>query len=219
MLKEPVMTAHHDQGETVRPASEDGHGLVVGRRQWLRGAAGIAPVMMTVVSRPVTAAVCTSGSSFASINASRPDKQFDCAGRSPGYWKQSQHFCDWPGHCVPSSAPVAAKAGRPGYNPPLGAKPTQFDTVFGAFGGYPGKSLLDVLSLMGNAMDRDALARHVVAAFLNAGKGYVPPMVLSSQSVLDIWISFVTNGYYEPTAGIKWYPDSIITWLKTTMPI
>jgi hypothetical protein len=44
-------------------------------------------------------------------------------------------------------------------------------------------------------------------------------MVLSSQSVLDIWSSFVTNGYYEPTAGIKWYADSIIAWLKTTMPI
>ena len=55
------------------------------RRQLLRGASGAAPILMTLASRPVTAAVCTPASSFASINASRPDKQYDCAGRTPGY--------------------------------------------------------------------------------------------------------------------------------------
>lgn len=40
------------------------------RRQLLRGASGAAPILMTLASRPVTAAVCTPASSFASINAS-----------------------------------------------------------------------------------------------------------------------------------------------------
>lgn len=114
---------------------------------------------------------------------------------------------------------MPARGGNPAYNPAPGATPTIFDSIFGATGGYAGKTLLDVLGLMGNPTGRDGLARHIVAALLNAAAGVTPPAVLSAQTVLDIWTSFVTKGYYEPTAGIKWDAPDLIDWLKTTQPI
>lgn len=154
--------------------------------------------------------VCVPASSFASINASRPDLLFSCSGRTPGYWKQPQWFGQWP-------APFVA----------TGSGATKFDDVFGSAGGYAGKTLLQVLELQGNSMGRDALARHIVAALLNAKKGLTPANVLSVTTVKAVWRAFVTNGYYEPTAGIKWYPDysvpagtgGITPWLKSTMPV
>lgn len=184
------------------------------RRRLLRGGLAAAPVLMSVASRPVMAGGqagrCTPASSFASINASRPDELYHCSGRTPGYWKQSQFFHLWPSPYKPQ-----------------GNNATQFDDVFGAAGGYPGKTLLDVLSLEGNAGGRDALARHIVAALLNAASGKTPADVLSVSTVKAIWRDFVSQGYYVPTAGIQWYADhsvpagtgGIIGWLQVTMPV
>jgi hypothetical protein len=222
------MTAPTQPTTNTRPAPVEASRVFAGRRRLLQGASGVAPIMMTLVSRPVMAgSVCTPASSFASINASRPDKQYNCSGLTPGYWKQEQKFWDWPKPYVPSATPVPGQGGQPDYSPGKHAKPTWFDSVFGSVGGYSGKTLLDVLSTDGNDIGRDALARHIVAALLNAAKGYTPPTVLSVQTVKNIWSSFVTKGYYEPTAGIKWYADSseppgsggLIAWLKSTMPI
>ncbi len=170
-------------------------GVRVGRRNLLRGAIGAAPVMLTLVSRPVIGASCTSASAFGSINASRPGPVPSCSGRSPGYWKNN---ASWP------AGYIAA-----------GSKATQFDDIFGTAGGYPGKSLLDVLGQGGGG--KTALARQIVGALLNAAaQGLIPPTVFSVGTVKTIWTSFVTNGYYSPTAGVKWNSGDIVTWLKTT---
>ena len=62
------------------------------------------------------------------------------------------------------------------------------------------------------------MAKHLVAAYLNALKAYTPPGVLDVLRTQAIWASFVDNTFYEPTAGIKWYAPELIAWLKTTMP-
>jgi hypothetical protein len=193
-------------------SNERRHAAVAARRRILRGGLGVAPVLMVSAPRSVMATTlnCVPASSFASINASRPDQLFTCSGRTPGYWKQSQWFGQWP-------APYVAS----------GATPTKFNDVFGAAGGYPGKTLLQVLELQGNSTGRDALARHIVAALLNAAKGLTPSNVLSVTIVKSVWSAFVAAGYYVPTAGIKWYPDysvpagtgGITPWLKSTMPL
>ena len=166
----------------------------VGRRNLLRGAIGAAPVMLTLVSRPVIGASCSSASAFGSINASRPGPVPSCTGRSPGYWK---NHASWPAGYIAT-----------------GSKATQFNTTFGNTGGYPGKSLRDVLIQGGGG--KDALARQIVAALLNAANGWVPPTVFSVSTVKAIWTSFVTTGYYSPTAGVKWNSTQIINWLTTT---
>lgn len=186
------------------------------RRRLLRGSLGAAPVLLTVASRPVLAAAgeCVSPSSHTSLNASGDNKTYPCSGRTPGFWKQSQKFAQWPAPYYPVTT-----AGHPA---------TRFDDVFGVFGGYPGATLLQVLETGGNDLGRDALARHIVAALLNAQKGWTPPTVLSVEMVKHIWSEFVRLGYYEPTAGVRWYADyavpatagdGIIAYLQSTMPL
>jgi hypothetical protein len=170
----------------------------MGRRHLLRGAAGAGPVMLTLVSRPVIAGeACRTASAFGSINASRPGGTVYCSGRTPGYWKS---HTPWP-------SPYKAS----------GSHATQFDAVFGSVGGYPGMSLLAALNL--GAGGKDALARHIVAALLNAAQGWTPASILSATLVKAIWTSYVTKGYYSPTAGVNWNADQIVTWLLSTMPV
>jgi hypothetical protein len=187
-------------------APESKHAALIARRRLLRGGLSVAPVLMASAPRSVMAGgpgVCVPASSFASINASRPDRLFTCSGRTPGYWKQSQWFSEWPRpSCVPN-----------------GNDATKFDVVFGGSGGYPGKTLLNVLELPGDTVGRDALARHIVAALLNAKSLKTPDNVLGVSVVMRVWADFVKFGQYEPTAGIKWNSDAITTWLKSTMPV
>jgi hypothetical protein len=184
-----------------------------GRRRLLRGGLASAPVLLSLTSRPVTATTCTTASMHASVNMSRPDRMYACGGKRPGWWKDNTS--QWPAQYRPSS--TSGPAGQPA---------TRFDDVFGASGGYPGQTFLQVLS-MNATTGRDGLARHCVAAVLNANAGLTPADVLSEVTTKNIWASFVSRGYYEPTAGIKWYPDysepasptgGLIAWMRTTMP-
>ncbi len=69
-------------------------------------------------------------------------------GCTPGYWRQEQHFDDWPAPYTPG---------------------TLFSDVFDD--AFPGETLLDVLGQGGGALD--ALGRHTVAALLNGASGNV----------------------------------------------
>src|SRR5688572_19983492 len=65
------------------------------RRRLLQGGLAATP-LLTLVSRPVLGSVaCVRGSVFDSMPASGHGPQTVCNGRSPGYWKQPQHFNQW----------------------------------------------------------------------------------------------------------------------------
>ena len=218
----------HEDQDPLPPTAPPARTAFEARRRLLRGSLAAGPVLLTLASKPVSATTCTPASSFSSIKVSGPTRVYTCGGRTPGYWKQDCKFFDWPmPRFIPSSTPAGCGA-QPDYIPPFGAQATKFDDVFGALGGYPGKTLVQVLSLKGNDAGRDALARHIVAAILNAAKAYTPATVLSEIMVKNIWASFVSLGYFEPIGGIKWYADyavppnpngGLIAWLKTTMPL
>lgn len=195
-------------------SSEAKSAALVARRRLLRGGLSVAPVLMAATPRSVMAGgpgFCVPASSFASINASRPDLMSTCSGRTPGFWKQPQKFVEWPGGYIPT-----------------GLNATLFDTKAGG-AAYPGKTMVDVLSLPGNSMGRDAVARHIAAALLNAAKGWTPSPAFGESFIKSVWAQFIAtgSGYYVPTAGIKWYADysvpagtgGIIPWLKSTMPV
>jgi len=53
-----------------------------------------------------------------------------------------------------------------------------------------------------------------VTALLNAHAGLTP--VLTVPKVKEIWKEYSTNGYYEPTAGVQWGEQQILTYLAAT---
>jgi hypothetical protein len=60
----------------------------------------------------------------------------------------------------------------------------------------------------------DHVARGVVTALLNAHAGLTP--VLTVPQVKTIWKEYITTGYYEPTAGVQWGEQQILTYLAST---
>lgn len=214
----PVMPA----GPTASAQPQDRPAL--SRRALVRGGLSATPMLLSLASRPVMAAPCEPASSFTSASLSRPKTGLPpCLGAGPDYWKAESSFPDWPAPMAVPVTPMTA-SGTPTTDATLSA--TLFNNVFGSSGGYPRSTLLDVLRLNATS-GRDGLARYCAAGYLNALKNRIPAAVLDVSVVKNVWASFVARGYYEPTAGVKWYPDysipasdngGIVAWLKTTMP-
>lgn len=66
------------------------------RRRLIAGGLAGAPIFLSLASRSALANTCVSPSRVFSGNASPHQENFSCGGRSPGYWKQPQHFASWP---------------------------------------------------------------------------------------------------------------------------
>lgn len=92
-------------------------------------------------------------------------------GCTPGYWRQSQHFDSWTGY-APSDA---------------------FATVFGVT--RAGTLLQNVWATSGGV---DALARHAVAALLNASSGGVDYPYTTAEVIAAVQAAFAT-GSFEAT--------------------
>ena len=175
------------------------------RRRLLRSGMAAAPILLTLANRPVMAATCRTPSAALSASLSRPNAGvFDCVGKSPASWAGT------------------AAAGWPSGTPAM-----LFSAAIGPSPDYGTKTLLEMVSL-GTDMGTGGLAKHLVAAYLNATAGLTPVGVLSVPIILAIWARFPSPGWYEPTAGIKWFPDyaeptnplgGLTAWLKTTMPL
>jgi len=204
------MRKPEDNSPKIDPPSVEGGNVAPDRRRLLRTGLGAVPVAMTLVSRPVlgTSPQCLAPSGFVSGNASVPAAA-TCAGVTPGYWKQSQHFSSWPSGYYPVAV--------------TGHAATTFCSAFACTAGtYPSTTtLLDVLSTAGGPPDD--VGRHVVAALLNTLTGLVPTSVLSVSAIQNIWLQYLntgsgTVGYYVPYGSVKWYHTDIVNYLLTTMP-
>jgi hypothetical protein len=182
---------------TNPPTSPDSTPPVVGgsersltRRRLLQGGLAAAPVLMTLVSRPVLAQQCTTPSGYVSLNASTAGRGVACTGHTPAYW--IAHTSSWPSS---STTPT-----------------TLFDTVFAP--NYPGKTLLDVLGL--NNGPTDQVASYAVAALLNVQAGLVP--VLTATIVKDMWSEYLAKGSFSPSSGATWTQTELIDYLRITSP-
>jgi hypothetical protein len=60
------------------------------------------------------------------------------------------------------------------------------------------------------------LARNIVASLLNAHAGYTPGVTVDT--VKGIWHEYVAKGYFEPTAGVQWGLQDILTYLASIQP-
>ena len=192
---------------SAEPQSSAGGELKASRRRLLQGGLAAAPVLMTLVSRPVLAQnICTTPSGFVSINASHPGAA-RCSGGFPSYWVNYQAH-PWPSPYYPT------KVTGPG-----GHNPTDFKDVFKP-NLTSNPSLLEVLQ--GNAGARvsttDVVAQYVSAALLNAASGSLTP-VLTVSLVLDIWSEFANTQRFTPSSGASWDANEIVDYLKTTMTL
>jgi|SRR6185437_9078480 len=176
------------------------------RRRLLRGGLAAAPVLMTVISKPVLGqTVCLSPSMSMSMNPSGKKASFVCTGLTPEQWKARAG--QWPSPYCGTATHYA-----------LGGVPaTQYHCPTTGLGGrvYGNLTMLQVIDFTQGGRDMNALGRYIVAAMLNARSGRTP--VLNETGVRNMWNDLINRGYYEPTAGIRWTSTEIVTYLKTTM--
>ena len=200
------------------------------RRRFGKSGLAASGVILTLASRPVLGCWdCLSPSGFQSGNASPHGQPPQCEGRTPGYWQGKK---DWPS---PYAKGTCTNKKHPSSNNPVDWKDgTSFSGTFNCSGygtayqscclpikNAPCKptdplSLMQVLLLSGKD-DHYQLGAHIVAALLNAKMGWTP--VLTVPAVKNMFNEWAAKGYFEPSAGIKWYGEDIVTYLKTTMTL
>lgn len=121
---------------------------------------------------PTTPAPTTPAPTTPAPTTPAPTEQLGVEGCTPGYWKQTQHFDSWVGYSPNQS----------------------FSSVFGrTIPGYPNLTLLQALKFSGGGVQ--ALARHVVAALLNAASGDVDYAYSSAQIVTMFQQAFDSKSY------------------------
>ncbi len=197
-------------------------------RRKLTGAALGVSAIFTLASRPVLAAnQCMTPSGAVSGNLSQHGTPTTCTGRTPGFWKT--HPAEWPSPYLPGSCSagnacnlVQNWSGGTLFHPLFSG--TQFLADIDGNPSTPKTSLSMMQVIMMNdgsnpwgLADPDNLGSHIAAALLNARAGLTP--VLSETDVISMWNEWVSKGYFEPTANVKWNSAQIVTYLKTTMPI
>lgn len=163
------------------------------RRRLLRGGLAGAPVLLTLQSRSVMACHSTTPSAFGSISQSRPENLISLSGQPPSWWCNTSCYDQWPS----AYHPVAKTSGYPKYSATL------FQDVFANCGSYGTKTLVQILKLA-DTSGAGLVAKCVTAALLNASTGRTSA-VLDVSAVKNIWNEYRSKGYFEPTAGVKWY--------------
>lgn len=189
------------------------------RRRFTKSGLAVSGVLLTLASRSALGGggICKSPSGFLSGNASQHGTPSICDGRTPGYWgtnTDSKH--KWPspyetGKCTDHTHSLDYQnwSGGTRFNDPY------LGFYCGGFGAnLASYSMMQVILLGGNG-DSSQLGAHIVSALLNARMGWTP--VLTEAQVRAIFNEYDLKGYFEPTAGVKWYPADIVDYLKSTM--
>lgn len=200
-------------------------------RRKLTGAALGVSAVFTLASRPVLAGVCQTPSAALSGNLSQHGTPTTCSGLSPGFYKE--HAESWPIPYLPGTATNPNAKGS-GYTNQVqnwsGGNGTLFHPIFSGsqfMANIDGdsdtaKTSLSMMQVMimsdGNnpwgLKDPDNLGAHIVAALLNAKAGLTP--VLSETQVIGMWNEWASNGYFEPTANVKWTSAQIVKYIVST---
>lgn len=77
--------------------------------------------------------------------------------------------------------------------------------------GVTSKTMKAVLST-----NQSTLAGYVIAAYLNITLGLVDSKALKLTDIQTMWTkTSVSGGFFEPTAGVKWFAADVINYLKT----
>lgn len=179
------------------------------RRRFTKAGLAVSGVLMTIAARSALGeGIAESPSAFASPGLSRHGPPPAGAGLSPGYWKN------------------AAPAGN--HKNPVPPWPFSPDTPFvnvfpgaaaypGADFGNPGATFIGLLDTP-NPYDINQLGRDFVTAYLNAISGLSPFLAPNpsdaAAKIVNMFEELLTQGYFVPSAGIKWYAAQVQTYLE-----
>jgi len=199
------------------------------RRSFTKTGLVASGVLLTLASRPVLGGgssgggggwECKSPSGFLSGNLSVHGTPQKCMGRTPGYW--GTHY-NWPSNYKTGTCTnTRKKQDYKSWSNTGSTSGTMYkDSTLGfQCSGYGLKlkpySMMQVI-LLGGSGDPYQLGAHCVAALLNAKMGWTP--VLTEAQVRNMFNEYNSKGYFEPTAGVKWYGPDIVTYLKSTMTL
>ena len=201
--------AQHDM--TPEPAKDGLNAPKNGRRRFLGVGTAAAPFVLTLVSQPALGVTCFSPSRALSKNTSlsQQAKDSQCTGaQSPGNYSSQQtagsSSYSWPASVPPTTPfhPTFLQGTVPGQ--------TSFTKLVGV--ATVSQSMGEVVGVNGNG----GLVKHILAAYLNKKGGHgavIPDQVLTEAAILNIWKEFVTNGYYTPVTGTKWFAADIVSYL------
>lgn len=185
---------------------------VSARRRFLgKSVAKAAPFVITLASQPALGATCFTPSRSLSKNTSLSQKDFigECRGaQSPGNYKAQQ-------------------TSGPSYSWPAGVPPSTLMHPLFSMGNSEGVTKFTktvsgkvVSQTLGEALNVEASGQvhfHIIGAYLNimGGNGAViSDKAMTASRLMGMWSEYVTKGYFEPTAGVKWYAAEIVSYLK-----
>ena len=137
-------------------------------------------------------------------NASpRPDQAPCSGGRSPGFWKQPQHFNEWTDATYPSftvelgDCPTGTSDLSPDVIDPNNPG-TLVTTVLPNANVPPNTGIWEVMAFPTNFGSAGQLMRHLICAWLNASRFDDYP--ISRAQVQDMWIAVANGGLYCPSS-------------------
>lgn len=191
------------------------------RRRFTRAGVGASAVILTLTSRSVLAqtTACTTPSGFASANLSRQNSDpVLCEGVTASSWLSPDR--KWP---VPrdtkfseifGSSSLALRTGSP---QKFNEAPFQSQANKKDSSGQTKSTSLNEATLFDalNGTETPAVVKYIIAGYLNFRAGLNSyPTDLQVIAIFKEWQA--TNGYYTPSAGIKWGEKEIIGYLGAT---
>lgn len=196
-------------------STEQAGELFAKRRRFLgKTALKAAPFVITLASQPALGATCFTPSRSLSRNTSLSQKDFygECTGaESPGNYKAQQDpNANGGAYSWPATVPPSTLMHPLFWVGSIESKTKFTKTVNGTL---QSKTLGEVLDVKAAPV-----SKHLIGAYLNkmGGNGAViSDKAITVLGILTIWSEYATKGYYEPTAGVKWYEAEIVSYLKT----
>lgn len=208
--------------EVAKPAGGLGVPVSRSRRRWVSGIASGTGVLLAVQAKTALGTtVCQSPSAAISGNTSpRPGgTPSNCSGgRSPGFWKQPQHFGYWVA-VTPATFKVPVQSCAPGMQGLTAGDIKTHGTLVSSI--LPGATVpagTGVWAVLAfpTSFTNGQLMRHLLSAWLNAG--YFPGYPLTKAQIVAMWNAVQGGGTYCPTnmsCGLKgWGADQIITYIE-----
>lgn len=208
-----------------------------GRRRFLGAGVSATPALMTLVSQPALGVTCFTPSRSLSKNTSisQAGKDGECNGRSPGnYGAQTDPLGSngkpnpaytWPAS-VPPETPfhpifsgsrffitTTSTSSSKGKSQKAPARRSL--TFWEVITLNPQSAPVDMAPGSSLPVDPANVGKHIAAAYLNCVNGFIPSHVLTISQVQGIWTEWDTKGYYEVTAGVKWYEADIVYYLTS----